>query len=92
MTTILRVLDKPFLVSWANRLGFDQVDSAKYRDEKGMVGTLAHAMILADLRGEKSDTYDNSQREISQAENAYLKFCSWRKAHEQNLRWHSPLG
>jgi hypothetical protein len=60
----------------------DGVNSAKYRDEKGMVGTLAHAMILSDLRGEKPDAYDNSQREIDQAENAYLKFCSWRKAHE----------
>lgn len=82
VTTILRVLDKPYLVSWANKLGFDQVDAAKYRDEKGMVGTLAHAMILSDLRGETPETYDNSQREIEQAENAYLKFCAWRKAHE----------
>jgi len=82
VTTILRVLDKPYLVSWANKLGFDHVDSAKYRDEKGMVGTLAHAMILSDLRGETPDNYDNSQREIEQAENAYLKFCAWHKAHE----------
>jgi hypothetical protein len=83
VTTILKVLDKSnYLIPWANRLGFDGVDAGKYRDEKGMVGTLAHAMILAHLKGESPDSYDNSQREIDQAENAYLKFCEWKKQHD----------
>jgi hypothetical protein len=82
VTTILRVLDKSkFMIGWANRLGFDGVDAGKYRDEKAMVGTLAHSMILSDLAGGTAESYDNSQREIDQAENAYLKFCEWKKQH-----------
>jgi hypothetical protein len=82
VTTILRVLDKStFLVPWAAKLAFQGVDPIKYRDEKAMIGTLAHAMCLTGLKGETPETYDNSQREIDQAENAYLKFCAWQKAH-----------
>ena len=82
VTTIIRVLAKPPLIPWANKIGLDGVAYSKYIDEKAAIGTLAHAMILSDLRGEKPETYENSQLEIDQAENAYLKFCAWRKAHE----------
>ena len=82
VTTILKVIDKSHvLVPWANKLGFLGVDANKYRDEKAMVGTLAHAMILCDLKGGTAERYDNSQREIDQAENAYLKYCAWKKQH-----------
>ena len=82
VTTVLRVLDKStFLVPWAVRLTREGVDPLKYRDEKAMVGTLAHAMCLTNLKGESPDTYDFSSREIDLAENAYLKFCEWQKSH-----------
>lgn len=83
VTTALRVLDKStFLVPWAVKMMREGVDPLKYRDEKAMVGTLAHAMCLTHLKGESPETYDFSKREIDQAENAYLKFCEWEKAHD----------
>ena len=56
-TTITGLLNKPYLITWANKLGLEGVDSTKYRDEAASVGTLAHAMIQAHLEGEKLD-YD----------------------------------
>ena len=83
VTTILKVLDKSdYLIPWANKLGFQEIDSTKYRDEKAMVGTLAHAMILSDLKGGTPETYDNSQREIDQANNCFSKYGAWKKAHD----------
>ena len=83
VTTILRVLNKPFLVPWANKLGLAGVDSTRYTDEKAAVGTLAHSMCLKDMcqEAEELDLADYSPNEISQAENAFLKFCEWKKAH-----------
>ena len=83
VTTIIGgVLAKPQLIVWANRLGLQGIDSTKYRDEKGLIGTLAHAFILADLKGEKLETDDYSKDQIDQAENCYLKWLEWRKGRE----------
>lgn len=83
VTTIIgSVLAKPQLIVWANRLGLQGIDSTKYRDEKGLIGTLAHAFILADLKGEKIETDDYSKDQIDQAENCYLKWLEWRKGRE----------
>ena len=67
------------LIAWANKKGLEGIDSSKYRDEAGAVGTLAHEMIMADLRGEEVDTSDYSQQQIDKAENCYLKWLEWRK-------------
>jgi hypothetical protein len=79
VTTVLGLLAKPALIVWANRLGLQGIDSTKYRDEKAEIGSLAHAMILADLKGEKVETSDYSQEQINQAENCYLSWLEWRK-------------
>ena len=82
VTTILRVLDKStFLVPWAVKMTKEGVDAARYRDEKAMIGTLAHAMCLSTLKGEPPDHYDYSQREVDLATNAFGKFVAWTKAH-----------
>ena len=41
-TTITGLLNKPFLITWANRLGLEGIDSTKYRDAAADIGTLAH--------------------------------------------------
>lgn len=81
VTTVLGVLNKPALVKWANNLGLKGIDSSRYVDEKAAIGTLAHQMIADYLRGEKTDTSENSKIEIDQAENAVLSFLEWEKAH-----------
>lgn len=82
VTTIIGLLAKPQLIVWANRLGLQGIDSTKYRDDKGDIGTLAHSMIISDLRGEKCDTSDYSQQQIDKAENCYLSWLEWRKHRE----------
>ena len=79
VTTILNLIAKPQLIVWANRLGLQGIDSTKFRDEKGLIGTLAHALIMADLKKEEIDTSDYSKEQIDQAENAYLSWLNWRK-------------
>lgn len=83
-TTITGMLDKPQLVAWANRLGLEGIDSAQYRDSMAGIGTLTHAMALADLSGQplSEDLTEYSPKEIDLAENAVIKFLDWRKAHD----------
>jgi len=81
VTTILSILNKPALVSWANKLGLQGIDSTKYVDEKAAIGTLAHEMIADYLRGKETDTSEYSKVQIDQAENAVLAFFEWEKTH-----------
>jgi len=78
-TTVIGLLNKPQLVVWANRLGLQGIDSSKFRDEKAEIGTLAHAMILATLKGESIDTSEYSKEQIGQAENSFLSWLEWGK-------------
>lgn len=83
VTTILRIMNKPYLVPWANKLGLQGVDSSKYTDEKAAIGTLAHSWCLNEFRpgNPPLDKGEYSQVEIDQAENCFLKWCEWKKAH-----------
>ena len=81
-TTVTGLLNKPFLVRWANQLGLEGIDSSTYTDEAAKTGTLAHAMIQADLTGEQLDYNQYSPLQVSLAENACLSYFEWKKQHE----------
>lgn len=80
VTTIVGELgwNKNTLVAWANKLGLNGIESRKYVDDKASIGTLAHAMCLADLSGEKVDTKDYTQNQIDQAKNCMRSYVSWK--------------
>ena len=78
-TTITNILAKPALVVWANRIGLQGIDVAKYVDDKADIGTLAHAIITNELAGKPTDTSDYSKNQISSAENSVLSFYEWKK-------------
>lgn len=80
-TTITGLLNKPYLVRWANQLGLEGIDSSTYTDEAAKVGTLAHALIQADLQGETLDMRQFSPIQVDLAENAVLSFFEWKKRH-----------
>lgn len=80
-TTITGLLNKPFLITWANRLGLEGIDSTKYRDEAAEVGTLAHAMVQAHLQGETVDETQYTAQQVDLASNAVLSFFAWEKSH-----------
>lgn len=80
VTTILRVLGKgDYLLNWANNLGLDGYDVNEYRRAQANVGTLGHAMIAAELRGETMDLYGFSQEERDRAANVLASFRAWRR-------------
>ena len=81
-TTITGLLAKPYLITWANKLGLEGIDSTKYRDEAADVGTLAHAMIQAHLTGEDLDMEQYAPVTIDLAENAVISYFEWEKQHK----------
>lgn len=87
VTTICNVLDKPALLAWANRIGLEGIEMRRYVDDKADIGTLAHAMIIADLSGKKADTEDYSENQIKQAKWACKSFYHWLKGHKFQLIW-----
>ncbi len=78
-STIANMLNKPALAPWANKLGLKGIDSNAFAKEMATIGTLAHTMIMSDLKGEKLDTSDYSQEQITKAENSYLSWLEWHK-------------
>jgi len=80
-TTITGLLNKPFLIKWANDLGLEGIDSTKYRDEAAEAGTVAHEMISAHLQGMKIDTSIYSPLSVDLAENSFLSYLEWEKSH-----------
>lgn len=81
VTTITGLLNKPALIVWANKLGLQGIDSAKFRDDKADIGTLAHEMILAHLSKREPETEDYSKNQIDAAENSFLSYLEWEKGH-----------
>jgi len=79
VTTILGILAKPALIEWAWKLGTEGIDYKQVRDQAGDVGSLAHYLILCDIKGEKPDTSEYSAKVIDKAETCLLKYWEWRK-------------
>lgn len=79
VTTIIGVMDKPALKYWANKMGLQGIDIRQYVDDKADIGTLAHEMILAHLRGEEPNTDYYTKAQIDLAENSFLKYLDWEK-------------
>lgn len=86
-TTVTGLLNKPYLIKWANNLGLDGIDSSKYTDEAAAAGTLAHALVLEHLTGEKVDMDQFSKMQIDLAENSILSFFEWEKRHKVEPVW-----
>jgi hypothetical protein len=75
---------KEGLLYWANQQGLEGRTLQESRDTATVPGTLAHAMIEGDLRGEDwreivGLSFECSTEDISKAETAYLNYLDWRK-------------
>ena len=82
VTTIVGLMEKPAIHAWIARITKEGHDWDKYRDEMAEIGSLAHQMILAYLKGEKVDTGDYTPNQVDLAENCYLKYLEWAKGKE----------
>lgn len=81
-TTITGLLNKPYLIKWANNLGLEGIDSSKYTDEAASIGTLAHAIVQAHLTGETLDYTMFSPRQVDLAENSVISYLNWEAQHD----------
>ena len=81
VTGVLCELAKPALYIWNNQMGLKGIDTRKYVDEKAKSGTLAHAMILADLADVHPDWKEYEPYVIDQSENSFLKWLDYKKRH-----------
>jgi hypothetical protein len=90
VTTILGVIEKPGLHGYfynQGRAGWKMYgDSEQAAD----IGTIAHGMIEADIKGEKLDLTEYPPGYISKAENCLVAWWDWRKANEVQVI-HSEL-
>jgi hypothetical protein len=92
VTTVLGVLNKPALVTWANDLGLKGINVRGYVDALAQIGSLAHALIEHDLGAPEPDLSLWSAEHIDKAENCLLKWYEWRKHHEiQPILIEAPL-
>ena len=79
VTTIISLLNKPALVPWANKLGLQGIDVAKYVDKTAEIGTLTHQMILDYFKNIETDFSEYSPETKDKAENSFLSFLEWKK-------------
>lgn len=81
VTTILGVLAKPALISWANKMGLQGIDTTKYVNQAADAGTAAHAMIECHLKGIEFDRDQYSKEILDLAENGFIKYLDWESHH-----------
>lgn len=85
VTTVLGVIAKPWLVAWANKLGLQGINSTEFVAEAAGAGTLTHAAIEADLKGEPLDAAlvaEFSDEERTAGRVAWAAYRVWRKQHD----------
>ncbi len=80
-TTIIGELgwNKNVLVAWANKLGLNGQEARKFVDDKAAIGSLAHAFVLAEHKGEQPDTADYTANQIELAKNCLKSYYEWVK-------------
>ena len=85
-TTITKLLNKPFLVAWANKLGKKGIDVNEYVKDTAKIGTLIHGIVESHITGEAIDIPETvSDNELEQAEKAFLRFKEWED--KQNIEY-----
>lgn len=82
VTTILGVVDKPYLLKWANNLGLAGTTLDQERERTTGIGTLLHAYIEGLLKNESVDDRSFSEEQIQTAKRCLDKFLVWHSEHE----------
>lgn len=81
VTTICGQLAKPQLAPAANRLGLSGINSTDYWKHLADIGSLAHEMILAHVKGEELNTDDYTKKEIDLANSCFQSYLNWESKH-----------
>lgn len=81
VTTILKILNKPSLVRWANYLGFNHQKVDDVVNDYADRGTLIHELISAYLSGSLMIYIDNDRFPISMILQFFKRFKKWTNNH-----------
>jgi hypothetical protein len=81
VTTVIDTLSKPQLISWANRMGLDGIDTTKYVDSLAEVGTIAHHMVMCHHQRLEPDFKDFAPSQVEVARNSLRSYIAWEKQH-----------
>ena len=79
VTQILSIVNKPFLVNWANGLGLQGIAVQDANKESTDVGTLTHAFIEGHITNEEVSTEGYERKIIDQALLCYGNYLLWEK-------------
>lgn len=82
VTTILGVINKPFLVPWANKLGREGINSTEYTKRIADIGTLTHALIQGHLEGEEVSLEGYPEDYKEEAKKGYNSYLLWESQHQ----------
>ena len=77
VTTVLGLINKPYLLNWAWDLGTQGIDFQAARQKAADIGTIAHALCEAHLRGMELDRGNLPPDKLSMAENGFGRFLEW---------------
>lgn len=79
-TTVLGLLNKPYLIPWANKLGKEGIDVTKYVNESAKQGTLIHSILESYVGKREVDLSAYEDKDIDNAEYLFFnKFLPWAK-------------
>ena len=81
VTTVTGLLNKPSLPRRANKLGLEGIDSSVYSRQQARAGSLAHALLRAELLGEEPELGEAAPVDLEQAQRALALFRAWRAEH-----------
>lgn len=77
VTTVLGMLNKPGLLKWAWGLGKNGIELEAARKQAADIGTIAHALCEAHLRGMAFDTTNITPEMLAKAETSFIRFVSF---------------
>lgn len=79
VTTIIKILNKPELVDWANFMGFKNINSKKFAEESAVTGTIVHFLIERKCRNKIVPLYlANKGKHPEQVMRCYNLFKKWK--------------
>ena len=77
VTTVLNLLAKPALLRWAWKEGKEGRELEASRQVAADIGTVAHALCEAHLRGMELDRENITPETVGKAETSFLRFLEW---------------
>lgn len=82
VTTVLQILNKPFLSKWANILGFKRQKVEDVLQSSANIGTLVHGIVYAYLMKHMYMWTGTDMQEKFKVLSYFNNFISWKKAHD----------